>query len=124
MSLLNLLKTKKEAPKPIPKRLAVVAGAKKDAPKSARPDVLRRPHITEKAAAGNEKGVYVFEGATNATKREIAHAVGLMYKVNPVKVTIVPIPRKRITVKGRIGIRAGGKKAYVYLTKGEKIELI
>lgn len=124
MNLFTPRKTKTEASKPVPKKTAVVAGAKKDTPKSAHPDVLRRPRITEKAASGHDKGVYVFEVATNATKREIAQAVGLMYKVHPVKVTIVPIPRKHITVKGIVGTRSGGKKAYVYLTKGEKIELL
>ena len=91
---------------------------------SSHPGVLVRPHITEKASASAEKGAYVFQVATGANKRDIAKAVATMYKVHPMKVTIVAIPKKSITVKGRPGFRKGGKKAYVYLTKGEKIELV
>ena len=127
MSLLNLRKKntetkatpKKEAAK---KSVAVVATAK--VASVLRPHILVRPHVTEKASTSTEKGVYVFQVAMNANKREIAQAVAVAYKVTPVRVTTVAIPRKLITVKGKIGFRKGGKKAYVYLKKGEKIEIM
>lgn len=133
MSFLNIQKRKKEAPplaqksvpdKAVIKKLAVAEGKVSKVAKSVRPHILRRPHITEKASAGALRGVYAFEVATDANKHEIAEAVSLFYKVTPLKVTVVTIPAKRITVKGRTGFRKGGKKAYVYLKKGEKIELI
>ncbi len=126
MSLLNLRKKKTEttpAPKKETTKKAVATTGVKVVHVS-HPGVLVRPHITEKASASAEKGAYVFQVATSANKRDIAKAVSGMYKVNPVKVTIVAIPKKSIMVKGRPGFRKGGKKAYVYLAKGEKIELV
>jgi hypothetical protein len=92
MSFLNLRKKKTEESMPVKKLVAVDALAKKPAGKLAvasgntsavtgtfRPDVVRRPHITEKASASAERGVYVFEVATDANKRDIARAVSLMY---------------------------------------------
>lgn len=133
MSFLNLRKTKKEAPEPVrklvsketaPKKLAVAPLKTEAATGAYNPEVLRRPRITERASASAERGVYVFDVARTANKREIAQAVRLFYKVNPIKVTVATIPAKRIIVKGRPGFRKGGKKAYVYLKEGEKIEVV
>ncbi len=125
MSLLNLRKKKTETtpapPKETTKKAVATTGTK--TVQVSHPGVLVRPHITEKASASSEKGAYVFQVATDANKRDIAKAVATMYKVHPVKVTIVAIPKKSITVKGRPGFRKGGKKAYVFLKKGEKIEI-
>ncbi len=127
MSLLNLkkktTKTTEVTTKVTPKNLSVVEGSKKNATGNIRPQILRHPHVTEKAAASAERGIYVFEVATDANKRDIAKAVELFYKVTPVKVTVVTIPAKIIMVKGRKGVRKAGKKAYVFLKKGEKIEI-
>ena len=135
MSFLNLRKTKKEEPKAtarklapkevLTKKLIVASGAEsRSTDRTVRFGVLQRPHITEKATAGGERGVYVFKVAPNATKGEIADAISRLYKVHPVKVTIVTMPKKRITVKGRTGFRRSGKKAYVYLKHGDKIEVV
>ena len=130
MSFLNLRKKNTE-PKEAPKKETVVKKlAVAEATKSVKGEgvgysnAIIRAHITEKASASAEKGIYVFEVATNANKREIAKAVSAFYKVTPIKVTVVTIPKKRIVVKGKLGVRAGGKKAYVFLKKGEKIELV
>ncbi len=116
-------KKKTTAAKPSEKKVAVSA-TKGTTVVQAHPHVLRRPHITEKAAASAEKGVYVFEVATTANKQQIAQAISAFYKVTVVKVAVVNKPEKRITVKGRSGVRPSGKKAYVHLKKGEKIELV
>lgn len=127
MSLLNLRKKNTDA-KTSSKNEVVKGGAPMVAtpktPHAFRAHILVRPHITEKASASAEKGVYVFRVAMDANKHEVAQAVALAYKVTPVKVTMTAIPRKRITVKGRVGFRKGGKKAHVYLKKGEKIEIV
>lgn len=88
--------------------------------------VLRRPRITEKATLQAEKGVYVFEIAPDATKRNVAEAIKVFYKVTPVKVNITKIPSKNIFSRARRqrGKKAGGRKAYVYLKKGDKIEIV
>lgn len=88
-------------------------------------NILSRPRITEKAAYQTDKGCYVFNVAVDANKQEIARAIREVYKVTPRKVTTTAIPRKRVVVRGtnRQGKTVGGKKAYVYLKKGDTIEL-
>lgn len=72
-----------------------------------------------------EKGIYVFNVNVDANKNEIATAVAELYKVTPRAVRVVTIPRKIVATRGtnRKGKTAGGKKAYVYLKAGDKIEL-
>ena len=89
------------------------------------PSVLLRPRITEKASQkAMEENVYVFEIPKDATKRDVAKAVFDFYKVVPTKVAVVPVPRKSVFVRGKRGMTAGGKKAYVYLKKGDTIEFV
>lgn len=87
--------------------------------------IIKHPRITEKAAYMSEKGCYVFNIAADANKQEVARAVREVYKVTPRKVTVVTTPRKRVWVRGtnRHGKTAVGKKAYVFLKKGDTIEL-
>jgi large subunit ribosomal protein L23 len=87
--------------------------------------ILRSPRITEKAAHMAQKGTYVFDVAIDATKAGIAAAVREVYKVTPRKVTLVAIPRKMVVTRGtnRKGMTRGGKKAYVFLKKGDTIEI-
>lgn len=88
-------------------------------------NVLLRPHITEKAALLADKSrVYVFEVASSATKKSIGASVRDIYKISPVKVRVVTLQAKKVFVRGKKGVKSGGKKAYVYLKKGDKIELI
>lgn len=88
-------------------------------------NVLLGPRITEKAALGADKSnVYVFQVSKIATKRSISNSVRESYKVTPVKVRVANIPAKKVFVRGKAGVKAGGRKAYVYLKKGDKIELI
>ena len=62
--------------------------------------------------------------AKNATKENIKKAVQLIYKVIPESVNVAPIPSKSTFSRGKRGVKKGGKKAYVYLKKGDTIELI
>lgn len=86
--------------------------------------IIRTPRVTEKASIMAEKGVYVFEVSQNSTKTTIAKAVQELYNVVPVRVAITPIPDKKIQARGGWGIKRGGKKAYVYLKKGQTIEFV
>jgi large subunit ribosomal protein L23 len=79
--------------------------------------ILIAPRITEKGAYLSEAGVYVFNVAGDANKVQIAEAIKELFKVTPRKVTIT-----RST--NRIGRTAGGKKAYVFLKKGDTIEIV
>lgn len=88
--------------------------------------VIRRPRITEKATNSAEKGTYVFEVNIDATKIDIAEAVKILFKVTPVKINVVRMKSQNIIKRSR-GVKGKSKnykKAYVFLKKGDKIELI
>jgi large subunit ribosomal protein L23 len=85
--------------------------------------ILVRPHVTEKATISAENNVYVFEVAKDANKFQVKEAVEFLYKVNPIKVRMVTIPSKRIIYRGKRGVKSGGKKAYIYLKEGDKINI-
>ncbi|MEZ4103150.1 MAG: 50S ribosomal protein L23 [Candidatus Paceibacterota bacterium] len=62
--------------------------------------------------------------ATKASKLEIVKAIKSIYKVTPIKVNVVAVPKKRVVRKNTLGVKGGGKKAYVFLKKGDKIEFV
>jgi large subunit ribosomal protein L23 len=84
------------------------------------------PRITEKGAYLSEKGIYVFNVMKDANKQEIMAAIKLAYKVTPRMVRMVAVPSKRVQTRGtnRFGKTNSGKKAYVYLKAGDKIEIM
>lgn len=87
--------------------------------------VLQRPRITEKAAIlAEERNVYTFNVDPKASKKEIEKAIIANYKVRPIKINISDIKRKKVITRGKKGIKAGGKKAMVYLKEGDKIEFV
>ncbi len=87
--------------------------------------VLRHARITEKATVAQGNNVYVFDVNTSASKRDIVQAVRTLYGVLPRKVAVVNIRKKAIrnARTGRVGVKGGGRKAYVYLKKGDSITL-
>lgn len=71
--------------------------------------VLKGTRQTEKAALGAEaKNVHTFNVEGEATKRQIFLEIKAKHKVTPLKIHLLAVPR-------------GGKKAYVFLKKGDKI---
>ncbi len=85
---------------------------------------LISPRMTEKAVLLQEaKGVYVFNVEKDATKRGIFLSIKEKYKVTPRMVRVASIPAKKKIFRGKLGVRGGGKKAYVYLKKGDKIDV-
>jgi len=87
--------------------------------------VIVKPHITEKAVKQGEQNVYTFIVHKDATKYDVRDAVIELFKVTPVKVNIVnKSPRTHMSrMRGRRISHKGQKKAYVYLTQGDSIEL-
>jgi len=79
------------------------------------------PRITEKSALVSEKSAYTFNVKENANKSEIKKAIKMLYGVDAVKISITPIKSKTVFRRGKFGTKTGGKKAVVYLKKGEKI---
>jgi len=57
--------------------------------------------------------------------RQIIEAVRELYKVTPRMVRVVTIPAKlkRNARTGKPGVKHGGKKAYVFLKKGDTIAI-
>lgn len=88
--------------------------------------VIREPRITEKATMLAEKGAYVFDVHQSSTKPLVAQAVIAKYGVTPEKIRILNIPQKRRQSRttGVTHNTSGGRKAIVYLKKGDKIEFV
>lgn len=86
--------------------------------------IIKNPRVTEKASFASEQNVYTFDIASSANKTEIKKAIFILYKVHPVKVNVLVVPKKTIMSKGKEGVKGGGRKALVYLKKGDKIEFV
>lgn len=85
--------------------------------------VLKRPRISEKTVDLGMNNVYVFDVDPRANKILVASAVAALYNVTPVRVNITAIPRSATFVRGQRGMTGGGKKAMVFLKKGDSITL-
>ena len=85
--------------------------------------IITNPRVTEKASFAAEQNVYTFNVSGSANKTEIMKAIFTLYKVKPVKVNVLSVPRKQVFSRGKKGTTGGGKKALVYLKKGDKIDL-
>ncbi len=120
MALFSKKKTTKAAES---KEVAVVAPKEANALQDLS-HIIKRPRITEKASMKAEGNVYAFEVSPLANKVTIAAAIREMFNVTPVKIAVMKIPKKKTFVRGRIGTKGGGKKAYIYLKKGETIEFV
>jgi len=86
--------------------------------------IIKNPRVTEKASFNAEQNVYTFDISQSANKTEIKKAIFALYKVHPVKVNVLNVPRKKTMSKGKVGTKGGGRKALVYLKKEDKIEFI
>ncbi len=88
--------------------------------------VIIKPRITEKAAVLSDKNVYTFEIKKGANKFEVRDAIKALYNVTPIRINIVnKQPRHSMSrARGRDVMENGLRKAYVYLKKGDRIELV
>ncbi|KKQ01506.1 MAG: 50S ribosomal protein L23 [Parcubacteria group bacterium GW2011_GWB1_36_5] len=86
--------------------------------------IIKNPRITEKTSFAQEQNVYTFDVSNGANKTEIKKAIFALYKVKPLRVNVLKVPKKNIISKGKMGVKGGGRKALVYLKKGDKIEFI
>jgi large subunit ribosomal protein L23 len=92
-------------------------------PTPAQYDIIRRPVITEKATLASERGAVVFEVAMDATKPLIREAVEALFGVKVKAVNTVITKGKTKRFRGRPGVRADVKKAYVTLEEGHTIDV-
>jgi large subunit ribosomal protein L23 len=88
--------------------------------------ILKKPLVTEKVSALNEKGKYGFIVDTDANKVEIKNAVEKQYGVNVERVNTMVVMGKKKTRYTKAGVLAGRKpsykKAIVTLAAGEVID--
>ena len=88
--------------------------------------ILKRPLVTEKVSALNEKGKYGFIVDAEANKVEIKNAVEKQYGVNVEKVNTMMVMGKLKTRYTKAGVLSGRrpnyKKAIVTLAEGEVID--
>ncbi len=81
------------------------------------------PHISEKAVAMAETGVYVFDVPADANKISVTQAIEKAFKVEVIAVNILITKGKIKKFQKTVGRRKDVKKAYVTLKKGQTIAL-
>ncbi len=84
--------------------------------------VIKGPHMSEKAHMASEKNQVVLKVRTDATKKEIAQAVELLFEVKVDGVQVANVRGKTKRFQQTRGRRADWKKAYVKLADGTSIE--
>lgn len=132
-SISKASKGKKEVKKPVKKAekisateketVAVMPVTKTKAGKFAY-EVVKQPHISEKATYLSEKDQYVFEVLPNYSKDEIKKTLEGIYGVDVLSVNIIKVPAKKRRLGRTEGFRKGYKKAVVKIKQGQKIEIL
>jgi large subunit ribosomal protein L23 len=84
--------------------------------------VIRGPHLSEKAHMAAEKNQIVLKVRSDATKKEVAQAVELLFEVKVESVQVVNVKGKTKRFQQTNGRRANWKKAYVKLPDGTSVE--
>ncbi len=84
--------------------------------------VIKGPHLSEKAHIAAENNQVVLKVRTDATKKEVAQAVELLFEVKAESVQVVNVKGKAKRFQQTKGRRASWKKAYVKLPDGTSIE--
>jgi large subunit ribosomal protein L23 len=86
-------------------------------------DVIMCPVLTEKSTMGSEHNQVTFKVAPAATKPMIKKAVETLFGVKVTAVNTLRMKGKVKTFRGRVGRRAGYKKAMVTLAEGDTIDI-
>lgn len=86
-------------------------------------EIIRKPHVTEKATLGSEHGQVTFIVPAWATKPKIAEAVETLFKVKVKGVNTLIQKGKNKRFKGIAGRRSDVKKAIVSLEDGQAIDV-
>ena len=88
--------------------------------------VIRKPVVTEKSMANQQKSVYTFIVAPDATKPEVKQSVEKAFNVKVEEVRTVKVKGKLKRMKNQLleGKRKNWKKAYVTLKEGFRLDII
>lgn len=87
------------------------------------PDIILGPVITEKSMAEQQKGVYTFKVAKNATKTQIKSEIENHFGVKVLNVNTLNTKAKDRRVGKYTGKTKTYKKAIVTLAEGSTIEM-
>ena len=85
-------------------------------------EVIRSPLVSEKSTFISQFNYYVFKVSSNSTKTEIKNAVENIFKVEVKSVNTLNQKGKKKRFRGKVGVRAGIKKAFVKLAEGQTID--
>ena len=85
-------------------------------------EIIRSPLISEKSTFISQFNYYVFKVSPNSSKKEIKNAVENIFKVEVKSVNTLNQKGKKKRFRGKIGFRAGTKKAFVKLAEGQTID--
>ncbi len=88
--------------------------------------VIKKPVVTEKSMANQQKSVYTFIVAPDATKPEVKQSVEKAFNVKVEEVRTVKVKGKLKRMKNQLleGKRKDWKKAYVTLKEGFRLDII
>lgn len=87
-------------------------------------DIIKKPHISEKATDLGLNNQYIFEVFPNTNKIQIKKAIEKFYGVDVLSVNIIKIPAKKRRIGKTSGFKKGYKKAIVKVKEGQKIEIL
>lgn len=99
-----------------------MAKAKKAEIKAWMYEIIRAPHITEKATLGRQYSQVTFRVANDATKPQIKEAVEALFDVKVRAVNTLVQKGKTKRFRGITGQRSDFKKAVVTLEEGQTID--
>jgi len=120
MGLFNLGKKKKEKEAEVTTSESKESKAEFKSTPFKGGQVIRSPRVTEKATILQNKGIFVFNVAKNANAAAVKKDIQDLYKVTPLKVNIINLPKKNVSFRGISGRHGGGKKAYVYVKESDR----
>ncbi len=87
-------------------------------------NIIKEPHISEKATILAEENKYTFKVYKNSNKPEIKKAVEGIYGVDVLDVKVIKIPAKKRRLGRTEGFKKGFSKAVVTIKEGQKIEIL
>ena len=85
-------------------------------------EIIRNPLVSEKTTFVSQFNYYVFKVSPNSNKKEIKNAVENIFKVEVKSVNTLNQKGKKKRFRGKVGFRAGTKKAFVKLAEGQTID--
>ncbi len=85
--------------------------------------ILTSPRITEKSTTLAETNKYTFNVAVGTNKNEIKKEIKKLYGITVLDVNIIAIAPRGVFVRGRFGVKKGGKKAVITVKKGDTLPL-